>query len=194
MQLLIPTWDTCFWQQSPHICHLASMTKSSYIHQYNIPTLVQIMACRLFSTKPISEPMLAYCQLDPWEQSSVKFLSKFKYFHSRKCVWECLENGGPFVSASMCYSMDQAHIWTNAGILLIGPLGTRVQWNFNRNSNIFIQENAFENVVWKMVTILSRHQCVDPWIKLMGLIKAKPVCYKCSYTCFGTNPWSIIFL
>ena len=23
------------------------------------------------------------------------------------------------------------------------------QWNFNRNSNIFIQGNAFENVVWK---------------------------------------------
>ena len=30
----------------------------------------------------------------------------------------------------------QAIIWTNAGILLIGPLGT----NFNRNSYIFIQE------------------------------------------------------
>ena len=25
------------------------------------------------------------------------------------------------------------------------------QWNLNRNLYIFIQENAFENVVWKMV-------------------------------------------
>ena len=37
----------------------------------------------------------------------------------------------------------QAITWTNAGLLSIGLLGT----NFNRNSIIFIQENAFENVV-----------------------------------------------
>ena len=28
-----------------------------------------------------------------------------------------------------------------------------LQWNFNRNSNIFIQENAFENVVCEMASI-----------------------------------------
>ena len=49
----------------------------------------------------------------------------------------------------------QAIIWTNDGKLLIGPLG-----NFNRNLNIFIQENAFENVVWKMSAVLSWPQCV----------------------------------
>ena len=48
----------------------------------------------------------------------------------------------------------QAIIWTNAGILLIGPSGT------NRKSYIFIQENAFENVVWKIAAILPRPQCV----------------------------------
>ena len=51
----------------------------------------------------------------------------------------------------------QAIIWTNAGILFIGHLGTN--WNFNRNSYIFILENRFENV-WKMAAILSRSQCV----------------------------------
>ena len=35
----------------------------------------------------------------------------------------------------------------------------KVQWNFNRNTYIFIQENAFENV-WQMAAILPRHQCV----------------------------------
>ena len=54
----------------------------------------------------------------------------------------------------------QAIIWTNAGILLIDTLGNKLQWNLNRNLNIFIQENAFENVVWKMAAILSRPQCV----------------------------------
>ena len=44
-------------------------------------------------------------------------------------------------------------------ILLIEPLGTN-QWNFNRNYNIFSQENAYEYVVWKMAAILSRPQCV----------------------------------
>ena len=57
------------------------------------------MACRLFGAKPLSKPMLGYCQLDPLEQTSVKFESKYK---------------------------------------------------------TFIHENAFENVVWEMVDILSR--------------------------------------
>ena len=55
----------------------------------------------------------------------------------------------------------QAIIWTNAGILLIWPL-EKIMWNFNPNSYIFIQENAFENVVWKMAAILSQPQRV-PW-------------------------------
>ena len=50
----------------------------------------------------------------------------------------------------------QAIIWTIAGILLIGPLGT----NFSEilYLYIFLQENAFENVVWKVAAILSRPQ------------------------------------
>ena len=54
----------------------------------------------------------------------------------------------------------QAIIWTNAGILLIGPLGTNFN-EVNRNSYIFIQENAPENVVCEMASILSRPQCVN---------------------------------
>ena len=55
----------------------------------------------------------------------------------------------------------QAIIRTSAGILLIGPLGTDFSEIINQNSNIFTQENAFENVVWKMAAILSRSQCVN---------------------------------
>ena len=57
----------------------------------------------------------------------------------------------------------QAIIWTNTGILLIGPLGTNFSEILNRNSYIFIQENVFENVSWKMFSILSWPQCVNPW-------------------------------
>ena len=48
------------------------------------PSLVQIMACRLDGAKPLSEPMLACCQLD-WEDISVKFKSELHHFHSSKC-------------------------------------------------------------------------------------------------------------
>ena len=41
-------------------------------------------------------------------------------------------------------------------------LGNKLQWDFNRNSNIFIEENTFENVVCEMLFISSRPQCVKP--------------------------------
>ena len=37
----------------------------------------------------------------------------------------------------------------------------------NRNSNIFSQENAFENFVWKMTAILFRPQCVNSIYQIM---------------------------
>ena len=37
----------------------------------------------------------------------------------------------------------------------------KLQWNFNRISYIFNQENAFESVVWKWAAILSRPRCVN---------------------------------
>ena len=41
----------------------------AYMHRWTMATLVQIMPCRLNGAKPLSEPMLAYCQL---QQTSVK--------------------------------------------------------------------------------------------------------------------------
>ena len=40
-------------------------------------------------------------------------------------------------------------------------LRNKAQWNINRNSYIFIQENVSENVVGKMAAMLSRPQCVN---------------------------------
>ena len=60
------------------------------------------MACRLFSAKPLSAPMMTYCQLDHDEHISMKYYLKLKSFHSRKCIWKCrLGNGGHVVSVSM---------------------------------------------------------------------------------------------
>ena len=120
------------------------------MRQWTGSALVQVMACRLFGAKPLPEPMLAYCKLHPWEQISVKIETEFYQFHSRKCIWNCrLPKWWPFCPAGdelthwgrvthICVSKisiigsdnglspgrRQAIIWTNAGILLIGPLGT----------------------------------------------------------------------
>ena len=85
---------------------------SAYMRHRFGSALVRIMACRLFDAKPVSEPTLIYCQLYPWEQNSVKFESKYKTFHSRKCIWTCrLRNGGHFVPASMRWSPP--HEWNH---------------------------------------------------------------------------------
>ena len=60
----------------------------------------------------------------------------------------------------------QAITWTNARILSIGHLATP-QRNFNRNSSNSIKENAFQNIVWKMVVILTWPQCIKGLMALM---------------------------
>ena len=39
-------------------------------------------------------------------------------------------------------------------------IGNKLQWNLNRKLYIFVQENAFENVVWKKVAIFPLPQCI----------------------------------
>ena len=66
----------------------------------------------------------------------------------------------PLIPEKVIGDWRQAIIWTNAGILLIGPLGSNFIEIFNRNSNIFIQESAFQGVVCETAAILSRPECV----------------------------------
>ena len=54
----------------------------------------------------------------------------------------------------------QAIIWTNAGILLIGHLGTNFSVKLIEIETFSLKKNTFENIVWKMAAILSRPQCV----------------------------------
>ena len=67
----------------------SSPPSAVYMRQGTGAALVQVMAYRLFGAKPLSEPVLAYCQLDSWEQLSLKSESEFYHFHSRKCIWKC---------------------------------------------------------------------------------------------------------
>ena len=47
------------WRISPSCLIYSSVNRAN---------IVQIMACRLFGTKPLSKPIQGYCQLDPKEQ------------------------------------------------------------------------------------------------------------------------------
>ena len=56
----------------------------AYMRQWIGSSLFQVMACRLFGAKSLPEPMLAYCQFDPWEQISVNFLIGIIFFSFTK--------------------------------------------------------------------------------------------------------------
>ena len=56
----------------------SSPPSAAYMRHWIGSELVQIMACCLFSTKPLSKSMLSCCQLDPQEQPSMRFYSNYK--------------------------------------------------------------------------------------------------------------------
>ena len=103
----------------------------------------------LFGIKPLSEPKLDYFQLDLHEQTSVTVKSEYNNFHSKNASENFLGEITPVLSWFQCLNYwgrvthiclvkltiigsdnglsperRQAIIWTNAGILSIGPLGT----------------------------------------------------------------------
>ena len=54
-----------------------------------------------------------------------------------------------------------SHYLNQCWTIVNWTLGNKLQWNLNRNSYIFIQENVFENVVWKIAAIFSQPWCVN---------------------------------
>ena len=67
----------------------SSPPSAAYMRQWTGSALVRVIACRLFGAKPLPEPMLTYCQLDPWEQTSVNRLAIFRHTSSwlLQCQW-----------------------------------------------------------------------------------------------------------
>ena len=69
----------------------------------------------------------------------------------------------------------QAIICTNAGVLLIGTLGTNFSETLIEIITFFIQETAFGSVVCETAAILSRPQCVK------NGTKTTTICYQGSW-------------
>ena len=60
------------------------------------------MACRLLGAKPLPELMLAYWQLDSWEQISVNFESELYHFNQENAFeYVVCQNGGHFIQGEM---------------------------------------------------------------------------------------------
>ena len=71
--------------------------RNTYLHHQTMLPLVQIMDCRLCGTKPLSEPILPYCQLDPYEQISMNFFIEIQIFSLKKMHLKMLSvTGLPF--------------------------------------------------------------------------------------------------
>ena len=54
----------------------------------------------------------------------------------------------------------QAITWNNTD-LSIGTSRNKLQWILNQNTKLFIQENAYEYVIYEMLAILSKGRWVN---------------------------------
>ena len=80
----------------------------AYIYWLTGSTLVKVMVCHLYDIKPLPEPVLTYCHLDPnrLNRFSEIWNTIENFLLEKKIIWKCcLSNGGHFVLASMCWSI-----------------------------------------------------------------------------------------
>ena len=103
-------------------------------------------------------------------QTVLWFLIIFYYLDCTKCKFPDFSLTFPnihFFPWPSTKFPDFSLTFPKSGISLTFPwpldtlLRNKLQWNFSQNSNIFIQENALENIVCEMVSILSRSQWVN---------------------------------
>ena len=81
-------------------------TSAAYIRQWTGSSLDQVLACRLFGTKPLPEPIQTFCRLDSCKQISVKYKLELFFFiiifiqeNAFKSV--VCQNGGHFVQGEV---------------------------------------------------------------------------------------------
>ena len=100
--------------------------------------------CWCYGAYLVQQLFTIYLQLTHWGRTTHICVSKLTIIAS--------DNG-------LSPRRRQAIIWNN---IVNWTIRNKLQWNFNRNSDIFFQENALKNLVCEMVSILSRPQWVKP--------------------------------
>ena len=110
------------------------------------------MAGRLPGDKPLSEPMMVsllthICVTRPQWVNSLRLSEAYMYHQPRPSLVQA-----------------PSHFLNQCCIIVNWTLRNKLQWHFNWNLNILIQENAYEYVVWEMSAILPWHRCVNLYI------------------------------
>ena len=73
-----------------------------------------------------------------------------------------VSNKGPDVNSLCPVAYSAASHYLNQCWLFVNLTNrNNIQWNFNRKWDRFIKKNAFENVICKLVTVLSRPQYIS---------------------------------
>ena len=83
----------------------------------------------------------------------------------------------------------QTIIWTDTGILLIGPSGADFNEISIKKSYIFIHENLFENVVRKMAAILFWPPCVNTLRPSDAILYIDPILFVMAYCLTQNSSW-----
>ena len=198
-----PCW--CYLSQCQ--CVKPSPLSAAYMCQWMESALVQIMACHLFGTKPLSKPMLGYCQLElnslqwnfiklqnlsfakihlkMWSARMAAILSRGELTHWGRVMHICISNLTIIGSDNgLSPGRRQAIIWTKDGILLIWTSGTNL-------SEILSEIHAFSSQEMYLKT--SSGKCWPFCLSLNVLkhvgvtwasVNVKPCwCYLCQCQC-----------
>ena len=123
---------------------------------------------------------LLYCSMQRVMFRPCTHLSDHDTWSNQKVTWSntCPSRDWPYVMSRQNNQTERDQLMVNSLLyewctfpwlyhylnqwcnIVNWTLGNKLQWNLNRNSNIFIEENTFENVVCEMLFISSRPQCV----------------------------------
>ena len=75
------------WKKLPTMQHLTTLRPGEICTHWSTGSpLVQVMACRRFSGKPLPESMMTWCKLNTHSHILMTFQSKHIIFHPRKLI------------------------------------------------------------------------------------------------------------
>ena len=87
-----------------------------------------------------------------------------------------------------CSLFDAKHYLNECWPIASWTLKNKLQWHFNRNSNIFTEDNIFWYIVCKMLTTMSLPRCVNQSQATTNHTKAVTTCILgMNCTCFSDN-------
>ena len=70
-------------------------------------SLIQLLACCLFNTNPLAEPVTTHCHFDVYKHTLVKFEWNFKGYHAKNSILKIVcKYGNHFDKPSICLTTD----------------------------------------------------------------------------------------